>query len=459
MSPTIASLSSVTPFRIPTPVPEVERPFPAAYSPPQVDMATFYTDVGERYYQQNRFREAIGAYNVALSLNNQDYQTYNKRGVAKAGIGIKDYAGAIADYTMALLIKPDFYNAYVNRGNLWVHVGNFQKALQDYTQAIRINPINRVAYENRGELYSTMGRHDLAVQDKGLVIALQKLRKAPAYNPNSAYYVPYRVALVLANDDYNGTENDLNGGPIQDATGIANVLRSQGFEVISGANLSGPQTKAKVDEFINKLKANPGAMSMTYYSGHGGSINGNNYLIPIDYNGVADANFENNAVSVDYLLKQLKQTDTYLNMIVLDACRTPLADGVAFKSIRGSGSLPMIKQWETEPGPGLANTWIEYASRPERPALQDGNQGLYTKYLKSYLQRPDLNLEDVAMYTSYALERDPVANREDQHARTQTDLSRTEPKAESFYFARPTQPVPRISLPLDSTLQPSPAHP
>jgi len=208
-------------------------------------------------------------------------------------------------------------------------------------------------------------------------------------------------------------------------------LRSEGFEVLTGNNLTGAETKMKVAEFINKLQMNPNAVSLTYYSGHGGSINGNNYLIPVNYSGTTDPSFSNDAVSVDYLLKQLKATNSYFNMIFLDACRTPLPESsAAFKSGR-----PALKQWETEPGPGLSNTWVEYASRPKQPAMQDNNEGLYTKYLLQYMGRPDLSLKDVSMYTAYALENDPIAVRENQHSRTQTDLSRTEPIAEAFSFA------------------------
>lgn len=406
------------------------------------NQAQVYYALGERYYQTNHFSHAIEAFDDCIQLNPTDYKAYNKRGVAKATL--KDYAGAFADYSKALAIKPDYYNAYINRGNLWVYLGELahkrgnqqvanqsaQNALQDFSQAIRINPMFGVAYENRSELYSNLGMHAEAVQDKSKAIQIQRA-KSP--RPMGLPFCPPRIALVLANDDYDGTENDLNGGPISDASKMAQKLQSEGFTVITGSNLTGAETKMKVAEFINQLQQNPNAISLTYYSGHGGSINGNNYLIPVDYAGTADSTFTSDAVSVDYLLKQLKATNSYFNMIFLDACRTPLPDAnTAFKS-----GKPVLKQWETEPGPGLSNTWVEYASRPKQPAMQDNNEGLYTKYLLQYMGRPDLSLKDVSMYTAFALENDPMAIRENQHSRTQTDLSRTEPVAEAFCFADP----------------------
>ena len=40
--------------------------------------------------------------------------TYNKRGAAKDDL--KDYNGAISDYTKAIEINPNYANAYYNRG-------------------------------------------------------------------------------------------------------------------------------------------------------------------------------------------------------------------------------------------------------------------------------------------------------------------------------------------------------
>lgn len=437
------------PFRVPLNTPSPE----AATLPPDVAItAAYYRELGNRYYQASRFWHAIQAFNAYLALNPADFQILNKRGVAKAGK--KDYVGAIADYSQAIALNPSYYNAYLNRGNLWVYLGDFAKkmglaedasrdyqlALSDYTQAVRLNPINSAGYENRAELLSNMGRHTEALSDKGMVIRLQKL-KAPTRL--GFPYCPPRIALVMANDDYVGTENDLHGGPIQDAESVASVLRREGFYVMTGYNMNGPQMKARVNDFTTKLRQNPGAISLTYYSGHGGAINGNNYLIPTEFTGMVQPGFEDNSVSVDSILKELKFSDSYFNMIFLDACRTPLlGDGTAFRS-----GKKVLKQWETEPGPGLANTWIEYASRPKMPAIQDGNKGLYTKYLVQFMARPDLNLKEVSMYTSYALESDPTARREGQHASTQTDLSRTEPIAQAFSFARHcTNPLPHVRL-------------
>jgi hypothetical protein len=417
-----------------TPPPLFTPPDPAGFStsvlPPHADMGRYYVNLGEHFYESNRFAEAVNSFTVAFQLNNQDYIACNKRGVARAAM--KDYAGAMADYTLAMAIKPDFYNAYVNRGNLKVYVRDYAGALADYDQAVRLNPGHSAAYENRAEVYTMLGLRHLALRDRAAVIWIQKLKKLQSPAPGLSY-CPKRVALVLWNDDYNGTKNDLGGGPKHDGLAMAGVLQSQGFQVITGANLTGQQMKDKVAEFIDTVNRNPGAVTLMYYSGHGGSINGNNYLIPVDYTGEVDTSFVRNAVSMDYLLKELKGANSLFNMIFLDACRTPLK----VPPPQSGARRELMRHWESEPGPGLSNVWIEYASRPRMPALQDANSGLYTKYLLQYMTRPDLSLKEISLYTSFALEKDPIAVQEEQHSWVQSDFSRTEAIAEAFSFARP----------------------
>ena len=54
--------------------------------------------------------QAITEYTKAIELSPKLAEAYNNCGVAKAGKG--DYTGAIADYTLALQINPDYSTRY-----------------------------------------------------------------------------------------------------------------------------------------------------------------------------------------------------------------------------------------------------------------------------------------------------------------------------------------------------------
>ena len=75
---------------------------------------------------------------------------YNNRGVAKKSL--KDYYGAIADYTKAIELRPDDALLIYNRGVAKNYLEDYYGAIADYTKAIELNPDDASAYNNRGML-------------------------------------------------------------------------------------------------------------------------------------------------------------------------------------------------------------------------------------------------------------------------------------------------------------------
>ncbi len=64
-------------------------------------------------------------------------------------ITLKDYKGAIEDYTKAIDINPDHSNAYNNRGLSKYNLKDYRGSIEDYTKAIDIDPDHPTAYNNR----------------------------------------------------------------------------------------------------------------------------------------------------------------------------------------------------------------------------------------------------------------------------------------------------------------------
>jgi len=91
---------------------------------------------------------AIADYNQAINIKPDYADAYYNRGIAKKNLG--DYQGAIADYNQAIKIKPDYADAYNNRGLAKYELGDYQGEIADYNQAINIKPDYADAYYNRG---------------------------------------------------------------------------------------------------------------------------------------------------------------------------------------------------------------------------------------------------------------------------------------------------------------------
>jgi tetratricopeptide (TPR) repeat protein len=70
---------------------------------------------------------------------------------------MKDYKGAVEDFTQAIQLNPDLAEAYSLRSLVRYDLGDKKGAIEDSTQAIRIAPDNAKAYLIRGRVRDDLG--------------------------------------------------------------------------------------------------------------------------------------------------------------------------------------------------------------------------------------------------------------------------------------------------------------
>jgi tetratricopeptide (TPR) repeat protein len=112
--------------------------------------------------------------------------TFLDRGITLAGQG--EYESAIADFTEAIRLDPNYTAAYYNRGNAYNNKGDNDRAIADYTQAIRLDPNYAAAYNNRGIAYNDKGDNDRAIADFNQAIRLDPNYAIAYSNRGNAYY-------------------------------------------------------------------------------------------------------------------------------------------------------------------------------------------------------------------------------------------------------------------------------
>ena len=78
---------------------------------------------------------------------------------------------AIADYDQAIRLKPDYAEAYNNRGNAKRALERHDEAIVDYNEAIRLKPDFAEPYYNRGNAKAMLGRDP---PETGLCRSLQQ---------------------------------------------------------------------------------------------------------------------------------------------------------------------------------------------------------------------------------------------------------------------------------------------
>ncbi|MDB9712973.1 tetratricopeptide repeat protein, partial [Flavobacteriaceae bacterium] len=75
---------------------------------------------------------------VSFSSFGQTAEEYFNSGYDKDEV--KDFYGAISDYTKAIELDPNYANAYNNRGILKNKLKDYYGAISDYTKVIELKP-------------------------------------------------------------------------------------------------------------------------------------------------------------------------------------------------------------------------------------------------------------------------------------------------------------------------------
>ncbi len=211
-----------------------------------------------------------------------------------------------------------------------------------------------------------------------------------------------RTALVIGNSRYESSVGKLRNTD-NDAKAVAATLRSLGFFVIEKHNVTRDQLLRLVDEFRKTL---PGAeIAVFYYAGHGISVDGSNYLIPLksgfDPAGAGTTTLrmlaETHLFNAEQAVADMSAAGARCNLVILDACRnTPLARNSQNRSITGSVGLVEM----TPPTGSL----IAFSTDAGRTAFDgDGANGLYTEELLHNMRQPGLTIEQVFKRTRAAV--------------------------------------------------------
>jgi len=188
-----------------------------------------------------------------------------------------------------------------------------------------------------------------------------------------------RVALVIGNSAYQNVPGLPN--PINDATAIAELLRNAGFDVVdSRADLGIAVIRRAIREFAD--------IAVVYYAGHGIEVDGTNYLIPVDAILQRDTDVEDEAISMDRLLRILEPVKR-LRLIILDACREnpftrSMKRTIASRAIgRGLAKVEVVN----------SDTLIAFSAKAGSIALDgDGKNSPFTTALLNHLAAPGLDL-------------------------------------------------------------------
>ena len=191
-----------------------------------------------------------------------------------------------------------------------------------------------------------------------------------------------RIALVIGNGLYSSIPALPNA--LNDANDMCKALKELNFQVICKNNLHNKREfKDLIYAFTQKLDSDTNALF--YYAGHGMEVDGVNYLLPTDTLFRTKSDIQDEGFNINYLMSELDDKRTELNILILDACRND----------------PLGKQFKDSPFNGLAaqfnappNSVIMFATTPGKIALDgSGRNGIFTRHLLTAIRTPNIPIE------------------------------------------------------------------
>ncbi len=201
---------------------------------------------------------------------------------------------------------------------------------------------------------------------------------APAWAEN-------RVALIIGNGAYQNVTQLPNS--IRDATAIADMFRSAGFDkVITRRDIGNLEFRRALREFGEAASA--ADIAVIYYNGHGMQVRDMNYLIPVDAKLATEIDAEDEAVSLDYMVAALEPAKR-LRLVILDASRDNPFAGTTQRRATMRATAGGLGKAE----PTLGNTLLAYATKAGSTAEDGpGENSPYAAALLRHLVIPGLDV-------------------------------------------------------------------
>ena len=178
-----------------------------------------YSHCGFAHEYQCGYSIKIGEFSKPTQHPNlAEAEAHNTRGIAYCEKG--DVDKAIAAFTKAIDLKPDYTNAHYNLGLAHIRKGEVDKAWSAYYGAIQMKRNYAEAYNNRGIVYHLKGETLYALQDFSMAIGLNQ-QLVEAYTNRGSLYLDKSDIQPALDDFHIAIKLDSDAGLAYGHCGVA----------------------------------------------------------------------------------------------------------------------------------------------------------------------------------------------------------------------------------------------
>ena len=137
----------------------------------QTLQALKYYQEGKILIQEEKYEEAITAFEQAVNNKSDFYQAWTNKGYAQGKLG--KHLEKFSSCARATTIAPDFPEAWNCRGLARFDLKQYEQALKEYNQAIAADPEFYTGWYNKGEVLLKLGQYKESISSTQQVLRLE----------------------------------------------------------------------------------------------------------------------------------------------------------------------------------------------------------------------------------------------------------------------------------------------
>jgi tetratricopeptide (TPR) repeat protein len=159
--------------------------------------AKLFFGLGNLQGVRKDYEEAISSYDKAVEIKPDYYEAWYNRGISLGNLG--RYEEAISSYDKAVEFKPDYHNAWYNQGISLDNLGRYEEAISSYDKAVEFKPDYHQAWNNRGISLGNLGRYEEAISSYDKAVEFKPDDHEAWYNKAYSYSLQGNIEQAIEN--------------------------------------------------------------------------------------------------------------------------------------------------------------------------------------------------------------------------------------------------------------------
>ena len=126
-------------------------------------LAGAYHNRGFSFYNQRQYQKAIDDYDMSISIDDRNTDSYINRANAYVALAMNDEA--LADVSKAIELSPEYPVGHSNRAMVYYFLDRTTEALVDIDKAVELAPGSALFHFYRGEIHVKAKEYAIAIAD------------------------------------------------------------------------------------------------------------------------------------------------------------------------------------------------------------------------------------------------------------------------------------------------------